>query len=183
MSITKNKKIKGFSLIELLVSIAIFSIALVMILGATMSILDANKKARTLMTVMNNLNFAVDSMTRSFSTGNSPSTNVGGCAKSFYTKEIDYGQTNSALTKVERDVYYCFVEVNGWGKIVKVFGGHTYDLTSPDLDIDFVNFTLENRANKQPKLLINIEGTAKIGSKMSSTFAIQTTVTQKKLKF
>jgi prepilin-type N-terminal cleavage/methylation domain-containing protein len=60
---------KGFTLIELMVSVAIFAIIMVISLGALLSISAADRKAETVESVMNNLNFAVESMTRTIRTG------------------------------------------------------------------------------------------------------------------
>ncbi|HVV15093.1 MAG TPA: type II secretion system protein [Candidatus Paceibacterota bacterium] len=59
----------GFTLIEIMVSVTIFSIVMVVSMGALLSISAADKKAETLKTVMNNLNFAIESMSRTIRTG------------------------------------------------------------------------------------------------------------------
>ncbi len=60
---------KGFTLIELMVSITIFSIVMLVSVGALLSIVDANRKAQSLKSVMNNLNFALESMSRNIRVG------------------------------------------------------------------------------------------------------------------
>ncbi|MDB5224523.1 MAG: hypothetical protein JWO43_145 [Candidatus Adlerbacteria bacterium] len=60
---------RGFTLIEMMVSVAIFSIVMVVALGALLSMSVAARKAETLKSVVNNLNFSLDSMTRSIRTG------------------------------------------------------------------------------------------------------------------
>jgi prepilin-type N-terminal cleavage/methylation domain-containing protein len=174
---------RGFTLFELLVSMALFAIVIVIILGAITSITDANRKARTLMTVMNNLNFSVDAMTRSFNTGKNPSImTCGGIANSgFSTEEIDYRNTEDSLSEniAVRNVIYCLDKTDGLGRIIKsINNGSDTVLTSPDIDIEYAKFTL---TGNQPKLMINLEGTAKVGGKISSTFSIQNSVSQKYL--
>jgi len=189
MSLIKNKKEKGFTLIELLVSMALFSIILVIALGAIITIVDANKKARSLMTVMNNLNFSVDSMTRSFKVGDiAANGNYGGVngiggdggAHCFQTTEIDYDATISVEDAQGRRVKYCFEKVGELGKITKwdsVSGG-TSELTSPDIDIDKAYFEIKNQ---QPLLIINLQGTVGVSPKVRSDFTIQTSVSQRVL--
>ncbi|MEI6304602.1 MAG: type II secretion system protein [Candidatus Taylorbacteria bacterium] len=63
-SIFTNKYSKGFTLVEMIVSLAIFSIVAVVALGALMKIIGANKKAQTLQSAMTNINFALESMSR-----------------------------------------------------------------------------------------------------------------------
>jgi prepilin-type N-terminal cleavage/methylation domain-containing protein len=183
MSINKLKKEKGFTLIELLVSMTLFSIVLVIILGSIISITDANKKARSLMTVMNNLNFTVDSMTRSFKTGGSPSNILNG----FETSEIDYVRNNNgSISPARRVVKYQFVSDGGYlNKIVCNESGNscvTTQLTSPDIDIQeatfkIVKFTGQDGGD-QPALTINIKGEVRITPTVSSEFIVQTVVSQ-----
>jgi len=65
----KFRASSGFTLIEMIVSLAIFSIVAVVALGALMKIISANKKAQTLMSAMTNLNFALESMSREMRMG------------------------------------------------------------------------------------------------------------------
>ena len=60
---------KGFTLIEVLVSVSIFSIVMLVATGAVFSIVEANKKTHTLKSVMTNLNFALESMARDMRVG------------------------------------------------------------------------------------------------------------------
>jgi prepilin-type N-terminal cleavage/methylation domain-containing protein len=192
MSILINKKQnksfkedkKGFTLIELLVSIAIFSIVVVIILGAVISIVDSNRKARSLMTVMNNLNFTVDSITRSFKTGDidNPISGISNGyvessnSKCLTTTEIDYDNTSQAVNVIPRYVRYC---ITNTGEITK----NGIALTSPDIEIDFENsdFKLDSQYGPQPFLTILLEGEVRITDEIFSSFAIQTSVSQRKL--
>lgn len=172
------KKNTGFTLIELLVSIALFSVVLTITLGSILTIADSNKKARSLMSVTNNLNFAVDSMVRSFKTGEVTDLNFvstdGGC---FFTQEINYTQDQF----VTRDVEYCFVEdQSSRGRITKQTDGNAVDLTSSDVDIDEFEF-VNSSIGSQPMLSIIIQGTVKVSERVSSSFSIQTAVSQRKL--
>ncbi len=60
---------KGFTLIEMIVSLAIFSIVAVVALGALTKIISANKKAQALQAAFTNLNFALESMSRELRVG------------------------------------------------------------------------------------------------------------------
>jgi prepilin-type N-terminal cleavage/methylation domain-containing protein len=69
---------KGFTLIETMVSVAIFSVVMVIALGALLAISASDRKAENLKSVINNLNFALDSMSRAIRTGSNWSCGVGG---------------------------------------------------------------------------------------------------------
>ena len=60
---------RGFTLVEMIVSLMIFSIVAVVALGALVKIVSANKKAQTLQASITNLNFAIDSMSREMQVG------------------------------------------------------------------------------------------------------------------
>jgi prepilin-type N-terminal cleavage/methylation domain-containing protein len=60
---------RGFTLIEMLVSTAIFTVVMVIALGALLAMSESDRKAQTLKSVINNLNFSLDSITRTVRTG------------------------------------------------------------------------------------------------------------------
>ena len=59
----------GFSLIEALISVALFSIVAVMSVGALTSLIDANNKARSQKVVTNNIYASIEKMTRDIRDG------------------------------------------------------------------------------------------------------------------
>ncbi len=59
----------GFTLIEMLVSIAIFMVVAVIAVAALFKIVDSDRKSQTLQTAVNNINFALDSITRELRVG------------------------------------------------------------------------------------------------------------------
>ena len=59
----------GFTLIEVLVSLALFVSVMTVAGGAILSIIDANRKAQATNTAIDNLNFVLDNMTRNLRTG------------------------------------------------------------------------------------------------------------------
>ncbi len=61
-----NHKNSGFTLVEMIVALGVFSIVATVALGALMKIISANRKAQTLQTSITNLNFALESMSREF---------------------------------------------------------------------------------------------------------------------
>ena len=60
---------RGFTLVEMLVSVFIFAIVMTISMGALLVLIDANQKGQGVQTVMSNLSFAVDNMTRNIRTG------------------------------------------------------------------------------------------------------------------
>lgn len=66
--IFKNRQ-HGFTLVEIIVSMAIFIVVAVVALGALLKIIDANKKSESIKSLVTNLNFALDSMARDIRVG------------------------------------------------------------------------------------------------------------------
>jgi len=59
----------GFTLIEMIVSLALFSVVVTISVGALLVLIASNQRFQNEQTVMTNLSFALDSMTREIRTG------------------------------------------------------------------------------------------------------------------
>lgn len=94
---TKGNFDKGFTLIEMMVSLAIFTVVALVSVGAFLKVLDANKKSVNLKTTINNLNFALESISREMRVGKdyyyvySSSALPGSVAYNFNSKLDDSG--------------------------------------------------------------------------------------------
>lgn len=65
----KKQKTKGFTLIEMIVSLGLFSVVIVVAVGALLTMVNADKQLQSEQSIMSNLSFALDSMTREIRTG------------------------------------------------------------------------------------------------------------------
>ena len=63
------KKSSGFTLIEMMVAVALFAIVMTVSISSLLALIDANKKAQSLQSAMNNLNVALDGMVRQIRMG------------------------------------------------------------------------------------------------------------------
>lgn len=63
------QKQRGFTLIELMVSLSIFAITIVISVGTLLVMIDANAKAQALYAATTNLSYALDNMTREMRMG------------------------------------------------------------------------------------------------------------------
>jgi prepilin-type N-terminal cleavage/methylation domain-containing protein len=65
---TKSSE-KGFTLIEIMISLAIFTVVAVIAVGALLKVMDLNRKSINLKNAINNLNFVMESMSREIRMG------------------------------------------------------------------------------------------------------------------
>lgn len=68
MKIKKHLQ-SGFSLVELIVSLAVFSVVITISVGALLTLISTNQKLQIEQSIMTNMSFALDSMTREIRTG------------------------------------------------------------------------------------------------------------------
>ena len=179
----KNQNKKGFTLVELIVAIGVFTIVVSISLGAVLSIMDSNRKAQNLRSVMDNLNYSLESMTRTIRFGRNyhcdinvlPITSVNDCSS---------GADSIAIINTSGvQVVYKLVG----GRIARsVAGGQDYYLTGTDVVIDKLSFRVfgSNQYSGgsdmlQPQVIIVVSGHAgnKVG--LQSYFNIETTVSQR----
>jgi prepilin-type N-terminal cleavage/methylation domain-containing protein len=197
----------GFTLVEIMVAVSIFTIVMVISIGAVLAMVSANKRSQAYSTVITNLNFALEGMIRDIRTGYDydcdPATpglqgvdNVGagggscdGTQIKFYSiqsgdyVEYDIISLSTGEKYIQKTV---FVDSDNDGN---VDGEETYDITGGSVIIDtnvtrFYVYGVETATAgseySQPKVLVVIRGTFN-GFGMPSQFSLQTTVSQRKL--
>jgi len=168
--VNKISQKKGFTLIEMLVSIALFSIVITIAMGSIFTIIDANRKSQTLTLVMNNLNFALEIMTRDIKTSNprTIATESGGNTLRIEDQDGDiiryrYSDSNLNIEK----------SVNSSSNYISII--------SSDVVIEDFIFDLIGDADEQPRVVLVVNGYAQITERIRSDFDIQTTVSPRQL--
>lgn len=190
-------KQKGFSLIELLVSMALFTVVLTMGIGALLVLINANAKAQNTQESVSNIQFALDSMAREIRTGfayycSSGSETTGDitthqdCNKGTYLSIIEGGKSLTAGAE-NRRIAYRFNSSEGSIER-KVGSGSWANLTTPTINITAMHFNVANTASKedgsnllQPNVTIFIAGEVVGIANTGSEFMMQTTVTKRVL--
>ena len=208
MSMIKSPRknfLTGFTLIEIMVAVSIFATVAVIAIGAVLSANDINKKAQAIKTVMDNLNFALDSMTLKLKQG-------GGyyCAASddfddspSYLTDADSRDCASGGTAIafklatgETPLPQFIYRFNGDTGKLQVSTGNEGSSMSPFTDVVASEINIESGlfyvagncnistpecdpTSSQPRVIISMHGKATIGQQ-SSDFAIQTTVSDRR---
>ncbi|OGI25004.1 MAG: hypothetical protein A3E38_00020 [Candidatus Moranbacteria bacterium RIFCSPHIGHO2_12_FULL_54_9] len=183
----------GFTLVEMIVAVALFAVVMVVCVGALLSLVNANRKAQALQSVMNNLNIALDGMVRSVRMGSDYNGSVG-CAGNAGGGPHDCPSGSSSLSFQPygnvpggQPWIYSFVhDGNGIGRIEKSVEGHAaIPVTAPEVSIDEMYFYVVGTVHPdatQPKVVIVINGSAGApGSSARTTFHIQATAVQRVL--
>lgn len=115
---------KGFTLVELLVSVGVFAVVAVLITGAYITVLGYARHAEAITSATNNLAFALENMTRNIRMGSQYSCVmvVGDCSgDTAFTFMNDSG--------VQVTYAHSAPTINLNGSITQTIGGVTYDLT------------------------------------------------------
>ena len=181
----KKSKVQGFTLVELMVSVSIFSFVMLISMGAIMTILDANRKSQTLRSVMDNLNFALEGMTRTIRFGDTYHCGGGDITE---THDCITGDTSMSVKASDgKRVTYA---LSGASIAKSEDGGTTYyPVTSPDVIIQNVKFYVTGSDQyslsdlSQPKVIVVVRGYAGTKESTKSSFILETTMSQRKLDF
>ncbi|OHA84516.1 MAG: hypothetical protein A2408_00760 [Candidatus Yonathbacteria bacterium RIFOXYC1_FULL_52_10] len=186
-----NKEEKGFTLVELIVSMGLFTVVIFGTTSVLLVMLDANRKAQSMRGVMEGLNFALDDVGRSVRVGKEFQ-----CLGQSEVPPLYTTPRNTAVFKAETDAaagcwgisiqldygvvtYYRLG--NGIRKtLVRSDGSVEYAgllLTPPEIVANTITFhVIGNQTGDQPRVLLRIVGIAGFGDSQS-TFNIQTAVT------
>lgn len=190
------KKEDGFTLVELLVSLALFSVIVVAAIGSLYTVNSASQRVTAMRTVLDNLNFATESMSRTIRTGENivcggVDTSVGGpnCAfgvsggssavsldSTIDGNSIEYRWRQDGVTN-NREIQKCILTVSK-----QLDPTQCVTITDPNIDIQKFTFYVDGADvadNKQPGVIIMMQGIANAGPNNIQPFAIQTYVSQR----
>lgn len=169
-----------------MVSVALFSIVMLVGMSALFTLVSENRRAQALNSVITDLNFSLESMSRTIRTGHAY-----GCNFSVGTDCPSGGtglQLNTVINNEEYRVLYRFRESAGRGfierQLIPLAGGSSLgwiEITSSNVDIEnfrFFVFGAQRGDPYQPRVMMSLSGTAQ-STEETSDFSIQTTVTQR----
>ena len=187
MKAKKLQKNRGFSLIELLVAISLFAFVSVAAVSAMLAVVDGNKKARAMVDAMDNLSFALESMTRELRVGSNYSCNGSGdCGAGSPGTRIEFLTSEGSLMAYRLDnarIQRC--GSSGIDCPNPLVNGNYVDMTGNNITIDTFEVYVLGSApataadEEQPRAILVLSGTAGTQAKTDATFSIQTTVTQR----
>jgi prepilin-type N-terminal cleavage/methylation domain-containing protein len=148
---------KGFTLVEMLVAIAIFMIVVTTTLGAFLKMVDINKKVQSVRNAMDNANLAMETMMRNIRLGYNYESEDGGRTIIFTSQDgntISYGLVPRSDDVGSRIQTYQMVRTVDKGPQVAI--------TSPDIAIEKLEFILEGTAVSGSSPADNVQANVKI---------------------
>jgi type II secretory pathway pseudopilin PulG len=164
----KKDYTKGFTIVEMLVSVGVFVVVITTLMTAFLNINDLQKRAENLRTVNDNISFSAETMMREIRAGSNYQVSPDGTTLTI--TNVLGGNTTYRLNN-ER------IEVST--------GGAPYlNLTAPEIKITKLYFLVRGQAvgdNLQPMVTIIIKGLAGETARVEKILNIQTTVSQRKM--
>lgn len=165
----KNKR--GYTLIELIIAVGLFALIMMLASGAYLVMISVNRQVQGIATGINNLSFALETMTRTIRTGTgygcpSPGTDCSG------------GTIFSVTNAIGNTVEY---SLSG-GVVTQTTSGVPVALTDPLVNVSslaFYAFGTSNSDNLQPRVTIVISGTISSGSNKTVSFNVETGATMR----
>ena len=172
----------GFTLVEIMVAVAIFSIVVTVGIGSLLSVNNTLKRTRAQRTAIDSMNFVFESMSRRIRTGSEIScTGTPGVPGDCFST----GSTTLSFKDQDGDeIVYNWVNVDG-GLVARSKNGLApIAITSPDqIEITSMQFFvrgIEDADTKQPYVMMHADVIAKSGNQRVE-MTVQTGVSQRLL--
>jgi len=198
-NLSKNKN-SGFTLIEAMVSIGLFSVIMIIGITAVLSVNNTYRKSRTMRSAIDNLSFIMEDMARNIRLGydyrcfdqfSEISNNIEEPQDGIDCKGIVFEPYWNPVQSDDADQVGYFIDGDSIFKTTIGFSdGATSFLPMNSIDVKInpltSGFTIYGTSSgdplytEQPSVLIRINGTAQSG-KNSTNFNLQTTVSQRLL--
>ena len=197
---TAPLRARGFTIVEMMVSLALFTIVMTIAAGAFLSLIGGSGQLQSEQTIMTSLNFAMDSMTREIRTGTryycgddlNPAIDdatlslTRNCPRG--ADGISFVESGSSLSDGStggRISYYINNEA-GQNQLMRQVGTESVKMLSSDVILKDLQFfvsgagsLLDSNDTKQPTVTVIIE--AQDPNDTTKVYTLETTVTQREL--
>ncbi|MBI5798520.1 MAG: type II secretion system protein [Candidatus Yonathbacteria bacterium] len=198
---------QGFTIIEMIVAVSIFTIVLLVAMSTFLAVVNSDHKSRAMRIATDNLNLALEDMSRKIKTGSTYS-----CGGDLGTNDCQFPSTSSVFAFTSQDGISRVIYKRGVGSgaiingavtnsgcgdtafgaaqgcILREDSGFSMLATSPEIDITSLRFYISGSKplitpdEAQPVVTIAIDGILGANAALfagNAGFKIQTTVTQR----
>ncbi len=177
-------KKNGFTLIEMIVAVAVFSMVAIISVGALLSISDGQQKAASLRSAQDSLDFSLETLAREARTGRS--YHCGSAMNDFDStpRNCSLYPGGPSFTFINNQNQTVTYRTNS-GRLEKIINGdslHPLVFTPPEVIINNLTFYVRGALASdglQPRVTIVLDGTAGVKEKLKSHLNIQTTISQR----
>ena len=191
-SVVDNRKKKnlvgGFSLVEMLVSVALFSVIMVIAVGIIVTVLNTNKHVRSTSIAMGNIDAVMEKIFREASVGSYYHCGSGGNIKK--ARDCPGGNPQDAFIfegvggdkdSSDDQIIYQLDSAESALEISRDGGTSFERLTEENIIIDDFNVNVVGNADdtKQPAVFIGMRGYIKKGANDKTIFAVQTMISER----
>lgn len=170
---------RGYTLLELIVSVGIFSLIMLAVSSAYLTLIKLDRETRAVNDIINNLSFAVDSLGREMRTGHSYDCNP---ATPATLDNCTSGGGSFAFTDSNgRSVEY---ELSNGQIVATIDSGAPFALTDPRIVISDLTFYVRGAQSGdgiQPQTILVIQGDVYINPTRSVGTSVEVTATQRLL--
>ena len=186
-SIFNSRKQKAFTLVEMLISVGLFTLIATISIGAVLSVFDANKKSQATKSIIDNLNLSIENLTRTVRFGDNYHCGSGGTITNPQDcPNNSVGDTFLALRFKGTTIIY---RLNGTAIERSDDGGVNYKaITSSETVVEYLRFyvfgnTADSPSLRQPYVIAVIKGYVGNTNKPTrqSMFSIETLMSQRTL--
>lgn len=188
------KNMRGITILEIIVSTGLFSVVMVVALTSLLSIIDANKKSRSLQVAINNLNFAIDGMAREIRFGSSYHCEDGSITNPTTALNCASGGDHFAFEGTAGDDLDSSDQIiyrlsNGRIERSEDSGSNYTVVTGSDVTVDNLTFFVTGAESNdtdsiQGDVRIVMDATANLeGSKTETKFSLQTAISERSIPF
>lgn len=173
MTKTNFQSKRGYTLIELIIAVGIFALVMVLASGAYFMMINLNRQTQAVVTGINNLSYALETMSRQMRMGiNYICNGIGDCAGG--------GSTLSFTDETGASVTYSLVN----GSIVQTTNGVSSILTDPAVSISSLVFYANGTARapvdyQQSRVTMIVSGTVAAGPGKTESFTVETGATMR----
>ncbi len=189
---------KGFTLIELMVALTLFVMVVLAAVSALYSVNSASRRVQAMRNVLDNLNFAMESMSRTIRTGSDivcsdPYPTSGNNCPYGSSSGTDSISVHSTLG-IDSDVEYQYVSNGSHGEVQKRIKdmqtsnwSRWVSITAPEINVQTFTFYVDG-ANKipidtkQPSVILFMSGVASAGADNIQPFSLQTYISQRNVE-
>ncbi|MFA5996923.1 MAG: type II secretion system protein [Candidatus Paceibacterota bacterium] len=181
---SRKKNLGGFTLIEMTVSLGLFTIVMFIATSSLLSVVQSDRKSRAVRIAADNLNIALEDMSRNIKTGTSYWCGDGGGALNAVNDCPTSGAAGNTLfftNQAGERVQYSLAD----GAIWRSVGVEPIiQATSPEITITNFQVYVSGSAiflapdTKQPMATVVIDGNINAGG-VATGFKVQTTITQR----